>query len=100
MMDPERNRKIAAMLADRLAPLIADLPAAPPAAVLKRVYVEADRGLVKAAERVADAVDRLAQSKFGPGEISARMALVRAATSLRTEYRKRSQNPKKQEQKK
>lgn len=92
-VEPDRNRRIAAFLADSLAPLIADLPTEPPVAVIKRVYVEADRGLVKAAERVALAVDRLAQAKFTPGEISARMALERAALSLRAEMRKRSVQP-------
>lgn len=89
-VDPEHNRKVAAWLADCLAPLVGDLPAAPPTVVTRVVLVAADRGLVKAAEHVAAAVDRLVQAKFTPEERPARMALERAAKTLRTEVRRRS----------
>lgn len=88
-LDPDQQRLLAGKLANLLGPLLADLPAARPVAAVKRVYVHADRDLLKAAERVASAVDRLVQAKFTPQEIPARLALERAANSLRTEIRRR-----------
>lgn len=92
----ERNRKVAAYLADCLAPLVAEIPAPPPAVVTREVLQPADRALVKAAERVAAAADRLAQAKFTPEERPARMAMERAAFSLRAEVRRRSSKTPKQ----
>jgi hypothetical protein len=44
---------------------------------------EADRDIMKACRVVASAADRLAQAKYGPGEIAARKSLENAANGLR-----------------
>lgn len=57
-------------------------------AQMKRRQKPRDRALMEACRKVAEAVDRLEQERFGPGEISARMALGRAAERLRAVMRR------------
>lgn len=89
-IDPNHNRKIASMLADTLAPLVAEhMVAAQPAMPPRKVLVKADRGVMTAAERVAVAYERLQQVKYTRAEVSARLSLERSASALRTEMRRR-----------
>ncbi len=48
-----------------------------------------DRLALSSAEKVADAVDRLEQVRFQPGERGARLALEKAAKTLRDQVRRR-----------
>lgn len=58
-----------------------------------RVMVEADKRTIEAAEKVAEAVNQLDQTKFAGGrEVAARRALERAARSLRTQLKNREKN--------
>ncbi|KQZ14335.1 hypothetical protein ASD44_09815 [Mesorhizobium sp. Root554] len=89
--DSDRRRRLAAMLADTLAPLVdAELEATPPRIVVRHVAVYADRDLIQASVLVALAVNELDQAKYAGGrEVAARMKLERAARRLRTRLRKR-----------
>lgn len=83
-VDLDRQRQKAAALARALEPMIAahyTADAAPPP--LRAM----DRPILRAAVALAETVSRLEQSKFGPGEIAARRALERAATTLRQRLR-------------
>lgn len=88
-IDHNHNRKIASMLADTLAPLVAEHIVSQPAPPPRKVVVKADRGLITAAERVALAYDRLQQVKYTRAEVSARVSLERSASALRSEVRRR-----------
>lgn len=80
-IDAERQKQRAAALAALLAPIIeARLAAEPlPAPVMAKL----DRDLIEAARKVAEAVTRVEQSKYGPDERPAREALLRRAAALR-----------------
>lgn len=92
MTDLDRNRRVAELLADTLAPLVPDLIGKPLPQPVRQVLVPADRELVCAAEKVVAAVNRLTQSKFTAEELPARRALERAAYSLRTVWVRRTSN--------
>lgn len=84
-----RVHEQAAALARALEPLIEQhlsaLPA--PAPKLVKVPVPASPRLVRAAKAVAEAVERLELAKFSSEERPARIALERAARSLRSTLR-------------
>lgn len=87
-IDHKHSRKIASMLADTLAPLVAEHITAQPPLPPRKVLVEADRRLVAAAERVATAYDRLQQARYTPAETSARMSLERSASDLTSAFKR------------
>ncbi len=75
------------MLMLEVARVAAKLPAKP------KVISKADDEIMEACRQVANAVDKLAQAKFGVGEISARRSLERAATVLGKTMRKHGRMP-------
>ncbi|MER9130697.1 hypothetical protein [Mesorhizobium sp. M0768] len=75
------------MLLAEVERLAAALPAAKPKAS------KADDDIMEACRQVASATDRLAQAKFGAGEIAARKSLERAGTILGRVMRKHGRMP-------
>ncbi|RWF02980.1 hypothetical protein [Mesorhizobium sp.] len=76
------------MLIAEVERLAATMPAAKPKSASK-----ADDDIMEACRQVASAADRLAQAKFGVGEIAARKSLERAATFLGRAMRKHGRMP-------
>ncbi|MCF6111982.1 hypothetical protein [Mesorhizobium muleiense] len=74
------------MLIAEVERLAATLPVAKPKS-------KADDDIMEACRQVASAADRLAQAKFGTGEIAARKSLERAATFLGRAMRKHGRMP-------
>lgn len=54
---------------------------------------QADIDIMQACRSVAQAADRLAQVKYGPGEIAARKSLENAATKLRRAMERHGRMP-------
>ncbi|RWO29596.1 MAG: hypothetical protein EOS10_22390 [Mesorhizobium sp.] len=76
------------MLIAEVERLAAAMPVAKPKAASK-----ADDDIMEACRQVANAADRLAQAKFGVGEIAARKSLERAANFLGRAMRKHGRMP-------
>ncbi len=83
---------LAGRLAPRLAPLIAEIVRAEIDKLPKPVPVvhvrTMDQEIMAVCRKVANAVDRLVQAKYGPGEIAARQHLERTAKEMRTILRR------------
>lgn len=76
------------MLIAEVERIAAAIPAAKP-----RTSSKADDDIMEACRQVASAADRLAQAKFGAGEIAARKSLERAAKVLGRAMRKYGRMP-------
>ncbi|RUU48059.1 hypothetical protein EOD08_04095 [Mesorhizobium sp. M6A.T.Ca.TU.002.02.2.1] len=76
------------MLIAEVERLAAAMPVAKPKPTSK-----ADDDIMEACRQVANAADKLAQAKFGVGEIAARKSLERAATYLGRAMRKHGRMP-------
>ncbi|TPM41560.1 hypothetical protein [Mesorhizobium sp. B2-3-4] len=87
-------------LARKLAPVVREMLLAEVerlAAAIKPVGKpkpsKADEDIMQACRTVAAAADRLAQAKYGPGEIAARKSLENAATKLRRAMERHGRMP-------
>ncbi|TPK38685.1 hypothetical protein [Mesorhizobium sp. B2-5-3] len=74
-------RKLAPVVREMLMAEVERIAASIPSSRAKAGEVDAD--IMKACRVVASAADRLAQAKYGPGEIAARKSLENAANGLR-----------------
>lgn len=83
-------RALAPVVREMLLAEVERIAAASPVAKPKS---KADDDIMEACRQVANAADRLAQAKFGVGEIAARKSLERAATFLGRAMRKHGRMP-------
>jgi hypothetical protein len=92
--------QIEGKLARRLAPVVREMLlaeverlAASIKPAMPKPTSKADAAIMEACRQVASASDRLAQAKFGAGEIAARKSLERAGTLLGRTMRKYGRMP-------
>ncbi|BAB54378.1 hypothetical protein [Mesorhizobium japonicum] len=85
-------RKLAPVVREMLLAEVERIAASQPRPKPKSVS-KADDDIMEACRQVASAADRLAQAKYGVGEISARKSLERAATVLGRAMRKHGRMP-------
>ncbi|TIR00846.1 hypothetical protein [Mesorhizobium sp.] len=85
-------RKLAPVVREMLLAEVERIAASQPAAKPKAAS-KAEEDIMEACRQVASAADRLAQAKYGVGEIAARKSLERAATILGRAMRKHGRMP-------
>lgn len=85
-------RKLAPVVREMLLAEVERIAASQPVTKPKPAS-KADDDIMEACRQVAGAADRLAQAKYGAGEIAARQSLERAATVLGRAMRKHGRMP-------
>ncbi|TIX73965.1 MAG: hypothetical protein E5V25_04075 [Mesorhizobium sp.] len=84
-------RKLAPVVREMLLAEVERIAASVPKLKAKASQVDID--IMKACRMVASAADRLAQAKYGPGEIAARKSLENAANGLRRAMERHGRMP-------